>query len=63
MKFQGGPFQGEELEAFESDVLKDEMVKVRRWDDRAKIIGIEQETPRAGSYRDMIRRHLERPKI
>ena len=59
LKFQGGPFRKKELEEFESDVLKDEMVKLRKWDDQAKIVGIERETPRADSYRGMIRRHLE----
>lgn len=59
LKFQGGPFQGEELESFERHELKDDMVKLRKWDDRAKIVGIEQLTPRAEAYRSMIRRHLE----
>ena len=59
LRFQGGPFQGEELEVFEHDPLKDEMVKLRKWDDQAKIVGIESETPRAATYRNMIRRHLE----
>lgn len=59
LRFQGGPFKGEELAMFESDPLKDEMVMVRKWDDQAKIVGIESETPRAPAYRDMIQRHLE----
>ena len=59
LRFQGGPFKGDELEKFESDPLKDEMVKLRKWDDQAKIVGIERETPRAGRYREMILRHLE----
>lgn len=63
LKFQGGPFQGDELESFERDTLKDEMVKLRKWDDRAKIVGIEKETPRAETYRAMIRRHLEMRKF
>ena len=59
LKFQGGPFQGKELESFESDPLKNEMVKLRKWDDQAKIVGIEEETPRAETYRTMIVKHLE----
>lgn len=59
LRFQGGPFQGEELAEFERDQLKDEMVKLRKWDDQAKIVDIEAETPRAGRYRNMILRHLE----
>ncbi|KAL3260827.1 hypothetical protein ABHI18_004254 [Aspergillus niger] len=60
LEFQGGPFKGAELEAFETDPLRDEMVKLRLWDDAAKVQGIEESTPRAGEYRDMIWVHLER---
>ncbi|GAQ36586.1 hypothetical protein ASPNIDRAFT_37155 [Aspergillus niger] len=59
LEFQGGPFKGAELEAFETDPLRDEMVKLRLWDDAAKVQGIEESTPRAGEYRDLIRAHLE----
>jgi predicted HD phosphohydrolase len=59
LKFQGGPFQGEELEAFERDPLRDEMVKLRRWDDQAKVVGVEEQTPRAWTYKEMIQKHLE----
>ncbi|KAJ5535941.1 hypothetical protein N7513_009127 [Penicillium frequentans] len=58
LAFQGGPFQGDELQEFEEDPLKDEMVSMRLWDDRAKLVGIEATTPRAGSYLDMIVSHL-----
>lgn len=58
LAFQGGPFEGTELEAFEKDPLKDEMVSLRLWDDRAKVEGVESITPRAGSYLDMITTHL-----
>ncbi|OJI85337.1 hypothetical protein ASPTUDRAFT_41553 [Aspergillus tubingensis CBS 134.48] len=59
LEFQGGPFKGAELETFETDPLRDEMVKLRLWDDAAKVQGIEESTPRAGEYRDLIRVHLE----
>lgn len=59
LRFQGGPFACEELESFERDPLKDEMVKLRKWDDQAKIVGIENVTPRAEEYRRMIQKHLE----
>ncbi|XRM37230.1 hypothetical protein ABZX51_000715 [Aspergillus tubingensis] len=59
LEFQGGPFKGAELVAFETNPLRDEMVKLRLWDDAAKVQGIEESTPRAGEYRDMIRVHLE----
>lgn len=59
LRFQGGPFEGAELEAFEQDPLRDQMVQVRQWDDQAKIVGIEDITPRTSAYRPMIVRHLE----
>lgn len=59
LKFQGGPFQGEELLAFDRDPLRDEMVNLRLWDDRAKVPGIEDSTPRPMSYLDRIVAHLE----
>lgn len=59
LRFQGGPFKGEELEEFEKDPWRDEMVMLRRWDDGAKIVGIEGETPRADWYREIIVRHLQ----
>ena len=58
LAFQGGPFQGAELQEFEEDPLKDEMVALRLWDDGAKLVGIESTTPRATSYLDMIISHL-----
>jgi len=59
LAFQGGPFAGADLAKFEADPLCEEMVRVRRWDDGAKVVGIEDRTPRAEVYRGMIRRHLE----
>lgn len=58
LAFQGGPFQGDELYAFERDPLRDEMVALRRWDDAAKLVGIEATTPRARSYHGTIVTHL-----
>jgi predicted HD phosphohydrolase len=60
LKFQGGPFEGEDLEAFEHDPLRDEMVSLRKWDDQAKVVGIQDVTPRAEAYRGIIVKHLER---
>ena len=59
LKFQGGPFEGEELLAFNRDPLRDEMVSLRLWDDQAKIPGIEGSTPRPESYLERIVSHLE----
>lgn len=60
LKFQGGPFEGEELERFKSHPLSDEMVRLRRWDDGAKVVGIEQITPRVEAYKGMIVGHLKK---
>ncbi|PKX92236.1 HD domain-containing protein [Aspergillus novofumigatus IBT 16806] len=49
LEVQGGPFSGAELAAFEADPLREVMVLLRLWDDRAKVPGIEGLTPRAGS--------------
>lgn len=59
--FQGGPFKGDDLEAFEHHPLKDEMVRLRKWDDMSKIVGITEQTQRAAIYAAVIRKHLERP--
>ncbi|KAF7157838.1 hypothetical protein CNMCM5623_002272 [Aspergillus felis] len=59
LEFQGGPFSGAELAAFEADPLREQMVMLRLWDDRAKVPGIEGLTPRAGEYLGMIVGHLE----
>ncbi|KAJ5642000.1 hypothetical protein N7490_006000 [Penicillium lividum] len=58
LAFQGGPFQGDELQVFEKDPLRDEMVSLRLWDDKAKLVGVEATTPRARTYLDMIVSHL-----
>lgn len=58
LAFQGGPFQGTELQGFEQDPLRDEMVSLRLWDDGAKLVGVESTTPRAHSYLDIITAHL-----
>ncbi|GAD98880.1 hypothetical protein ANI_1_1162024 [Paecilomyces variotii No. 5] len=58
LQFQGGPFRGDELQAFKEDPLRDQMVALRLWDDRAKVEGIEDATPRAMTYLDMMANHL-----
>ncbi|KAJ5688833.1 hypothetical protein N7462_003225 [Penicillium macrosclerotiorum] len=58
LAFQGGPFQGSELEEFERDPLRESMVSLRLWDDAAKLEGVEDTTPRARTYLDMITAHL-----
>ncbi|KAF3404611.1 Uncharacterized protein DPV78_003358 [Talaromyces pinophilus] len=58
LALQGGPFRDEEVKAFEQDLLKDEMVSLRLWDDAAKIVGIENKIPRAHDYLELIVAHL-----
>lgn len=60
LAFQGGPFQGEDLREFEADPLKAEMVSLRLWDDAAKLEGVQETTPRARAYLDIIVNHLSR---
>lgn len=59
LELQGGPFQGEKLEEFERDELREEMVRLRKWDDGAKVVGAEEKTPRAERYLGMIVSVLE----
>lgn len=54
--FQGGPMQGEELQAWESNPWCDEMCQLRRWDDAAKVVGLDVKP--AEAYEEMIQRHL-----
>jgi predicted HD phosphohydrolase len=63
LAFQGGPFQGDERQAFEQDPLRDEMVSLRLWDDTAKLEEAETTTPRAGTYVDIITAHLSRTQL
>jgi len=59
LKQQGGPMTLEEVDDFEAQEGFEEILNVRRWDDEAKVVGIEDVTPRAGTYRAMIQSHLE----
>jgi predicted HD phosphohydrolase len=52
LKFQGGPMDENEVKAFESDGLCGDMVKLRRWDDGAKVVGLSVQ--RAEAYKGMI---------
>jgi Predicted HD phosphohydrolase len=58
LAFHGDPFHGAELEAFRGHPLRDQMVALRLWDDRAKVVGVESITPRAKTHLDVIERHL-----
>ncbi|KAJ2598382.1 hypothetical protein GGF39_002671 [Coemansia sp. RSA 1721] len=56
LKFQGGPFSDEAVQAFESDPLFQQKVQLRKWDDASKVVGLE--TPGLDAYRSMAVTHL-----
>lgn len=58
LMFQGGPMKGEEFEQWAANPWCAEMCQLRKWDDGAKIVGLEVEPARA--YEDMIVQHLKR---
>ncbi|CAM0141057.1 hypothetical protein VKS41_002321 [Umbelopsis sp. WA50703] len=56
LKYQGGPYNEEQIKEFEKDPLYELKIQVRRWDDGAKIVG--WEVPDLESYRPMAINHL-----
>ena len=58
LRLQGGPMSDEELQEFTQSPNWRSMVRVRTWDDRAKIPGAD--VPDLESYREMITAHLAR---
>ena len=56
--FQGGPMQSAEFDEWSANPWCEEMCRLRKWDDGAKVVGLEVEP--ADVYRDMIMQHLER---
>ncbi|KAI9278318.1 hypothetical protein BDA99DRAFT_491843 [Phascolomyces articulosus] len=56
LKYQGGPFTPEQVKEFEQDPLFELKVQVRRWDDAAKVVGLQ--VPDLESYRQMAEKHL-----
>jgi len=54
--FQGGPMKGVELAQWSANPWRDEMCALRKWDDAAKVVGLEVDGPEA--YREMITRLL-----
>jgi len=57
LEFQGGVMTEEEAIAFESDKLFDLHIKLRRWDEKAKLE--KQPMPPLQKYGDMAIRHLQ----
>lgn len=58
LMFQGGPMEGEELDEWAANPWCSEMCQLRRWDDGAKVVGLQVDPAQA--YQDMIERHLAR---
>lgn len=56
LEFQGGMMNSEEASAFEADPLFDLIIRMRRWDEAAKLEDVP--VPDLSPYQEMIRRHL-----
>lgn len=41
LQYQGGPMAGEELDKFHNNALREEMCQLRKWDDQAKVEGLQ----------------------
>lgn len=52
LELQGGPMSVDEVEAFERNEFYREAVALRRWDDKAKVPGLE--TPPIDEYRELL---------
>jgi len=58
LEYQGGRMEKDEAEAFEKYPLFDLIIKMRRWDEQAKVE--HKALPNLDHYRKMILHHLER---
>ncbi|KAK5112583.1 hypothetical protein LTR62_003897 [Meristemomyces frigidus] len=56
--FQGGPMEAEELTRWGAEPWCEDMCRLRRWDDGAKVVGLT--VPAADAYRGMMEEHLTR---
>ena len=52
LQLQGGPMTGPELLQFETEPYWREAVRLRRWDDQGKVVGLK--TPGLAEYRGLI---------
>ncbi len=57
LKLQGGPMNADERAAFEENPYLDQILLVRRWDDKGKVAGLE--VPPLDHYLPMMRRVLQ----
>ncbi|KAL6057644.1 HD domain-containing protein [Balamuthia mandrillaris] len=58
LSYQGGPMTEQEAQSFEQSALFEVLLKMRTWDDKAKIVGAV--VPPLNAYEPMIRQHLEK---
>ena len=59
--FQGGPMTAEEAKDFENNPLKNLIIKMRTWDEEAKVVGVP--IPDLNIYRDKMVKHLTKSTI
>jgi len=57
LRFQGGPFTADEVRVFELDPLFQAKVALRKWDDGAKVVGLD--VPPLIDYQPMALSHLD----
>ena len=56
LRLQGGPYTDDEVEAFEKNPHYQDAVRLRRWDDQAKVAGLD--VPDLAHYRSVFERVL-----
>jgi len=61
LQYQGGPMSTSEAHAFEESELFTPILKMRTWDDKAKIENYD--APPLETYESMIRNHLRRQRL
>lgn len=59
LALQGGPMSSAEMAAFKAEPYSRDAIRVRQWDDQAKVAGLQ--TPDWNHYRSMIERLAARP--
>jgi phosphonate degradation associated HDIG domain protein len=52
LQLQGGPMSGNELLQFETEPYYPDAIRLRRWDDQGKVVGLK--TPGLAEYRELI---------
>lgn len=56
LEYQGGPMNDAEAQAFEKSPMFDAILKLRSWDDKAKVVGLQ--VPDLDHYLPMMVRHI-----